>query len=295
MADPWLNAFDLAGLHAINGFVGNFALDHLVKQAEENPLFRGALFMTAFWGLWFAAIGDRAARREKLLNIVFAVVASIVVARAISLIFPFRLRPMYTDGIGFLPLPFPVHYNLEDWSAFPSDTGAYFFAIAAGFWAFSRPLSVVAMLYTVSYIALPRIYLGIHWPSDLIAGCAVGAIVAPLVVNSPLATRWLSRPLIEFAALRPGFFYAGFFLFTFEMVPLFTDARGIFHGLMLMARKYELPTAAVVAFTGVAVLGTLAALVWYVARTRREARALAQPAPSDPTLPLSSAARRASA
>lgn len=273
MADPWLNTFDLTILHWINGYAGNFALDHLVKQAEENPLFRGALFMTAFWGLWFAAIGDRAARREKLLNIVFAVVASIMVARAISLVVPFRLRPMYTDGAGFIPLPFPVHYNLEDWSSFPSDTGAYFFAIAVGFWSFSRTLSIAAMIYCIGYIALPRVYLGLHWPSDLIAGCAVGAVVAPLVVNSRLVTRGISRPLMEFAALRPGFFYAGFFLFTFEMVPLFTDARGIFHGLMLMARKYQLPTATVAAATAAAVLAALAAIGWFVARTRREARA----------------------
>jgi undecaprenyl-diphosphatase len=275
MADPWLNAFDLTVLHWINGHAGNFALDHLVKQAEENPLFRGALFMTAFWGLWFARIGDPTTRREKLLNIVFAVVASIVIARAISLVFPFRLRPMYTDGIGFVPLPFPVHYNLEEWSSFPSDTGAYFFAIAVGFWGFSRPLSIAAMVYCIGYIALPRIYLGLHWPSDLIAGCAVGAVIAPLVVGSALVTRWISRPLLDFAALRPGLFYAAFFLFTFEMVPLFTDARGLFHGLMLMAGKYHLPTAVVVAATGIVVLGALVVIAWFIARTRREARVAA--------------------
>jgi undecaprenyl-diphosphatase len=295
MADPWLNAFDLTVLHWINGYAGNFALDHLVKQAEENPLFRGALFITAFWALWFAAIGDRAARREKLLNVIFAVVASIVVARAISLVFPFRLRPMYADGAGFIPLPFPVHYNLEDWSSFPSDTGAYFFAIAVGFWGFSRTLSVAAMIYCISYIALPRIYLGLHWPSDLIAGCAVGALIALLIVNNALVTRWVSRPLIEFSTLRPGLFYSGFFLFTFEMVPLFSDARGIFHGLMLMARKYELPTAAVVALTGAAVLVALVAIVWYVARTRRRAGAVAVPIEAESTVPLSSVARQASA
>jgi undecaprenyl-diphosphatase len=275
MPDPWLNVFDLTILHWINGHAGSFALDHLVKQAEENPLFRGALFMTAFWGLWFADTGDRAVRREKLLNVVFAVVAAIVVARAVSLVFPFRLRPMYSDGAGFIPLPFPVQYNLEDWSSFPSDTGAYFFAIAVGFWGFSRPLSIAAMLYCIGYIAVPRIYLGLHWPSDLIAGCAIGAAVAPLVIGSALVTRWISRPLLDFSSLRPGLFYAGFFLFTFEMVPLFADARGVFHGLMLMAGKYELPTSAVLGLTAMVGGAALGAIAWFVARTRRGARAVA--------------------
>jgi undecaprenyl-diphosphatase len=265
----WTNGFDIALLHAVNGRVGNFALDHLVKQAEENPLFRGALFLTAFWGMWFRKAPNIAARREQLLGVLFAVVGSVIAARAISLLFPFRIRPMYSDGVGFTPLPFPVHYNLEDWSSFPSDTGAYFFAIAVGFWFFSRPLSIVAMIYTICYICVPRLYIGIHWATDLLAGCMVGAFVAPLVIRSQLVARCLSRPLVRFAELRPGIFYAAFFLFTFEMVPLFTDARGIFHGLMLMAGKYSLPTAAVVGLTGTVVAAVAGIGGHYVARTLR--------------------------
>jgi undecaprenyl-diphosphatase len=179
---------------------------------------------------------------------------------------------MYTDGVGFIPLPFPVHYNLENWSSFPSDTGAYFFAIAAGFWFFSRPLSIAAMLYTALYICVPRLYLGIHWATDLLAGGLVGVVVAPLVIRSQLVARHLSRPLIRFAELRPGIFYAAFFLFTFEMVPLFTDARGIFHGLMLMAGKYNIPTVAIVALVAAAVIATTGVVTYYVARTLRAAR-----------------------
>jgi undecaprenyl-diphosphatase len=273
MDASWTNGFDLALLHAVNGWAGNFALDHLVKQAEENPLLRGALFLTAFWGMWFHRAPRTSKRRERLLGILFAVVAAVVAARAVSLLFPFRVRPMYADGVGFVPLPFPVQYNLEDWSSFPSDTGAYFFAIAVGFWFFSRPLSLVAMLYTAVYICGPRLYLGIHWATDLLAGGLVGAIVTPFVMRSELVAHRLSRPLIRFAELRPGIFYAAFFLFTFEMVPLFTDARGIFHGLMLMAGKYGLPTASIVALVAAVGTAVLAACAFYVARTLRDDRA----------------------
>ena len=278
MDGSWTNGIDLALLHAVNGWAGNFALDHLVKQVEENPLLRGALFLTAFWGMWFHRAPKTSARRERLLGILFAVVAAVIAARAVSLLFPFRVRPMYADGVGFVPLPFPVQYNLEDWSSFPSDTGAYFFAIAVGFWFFSRPLSIVAMLYTALYICGPRLYLGIHWASDLLAGCLVGAAVTPFVVRSELVARLLSRPLIRFAELRPGIFYAAFFLFTFEMVPLFTDARGIFHGLMLMAGKYGLPIGTIVALVAAVGTAVLAACALYVARILRDDRAAADAA-----------------
>jgi undecaprenyl-diphosphatase len=269
--------FDLTLFHAVNGYAGNWALDHLVKQAEENPIVRGSLYLALYWAFWFWPMEDRTEQRKSLINIILGIIAAIVAARAVSLILPFRVRPMYTEGIDFHPAAFPVQYDLVDWSAFPSDTAAYFFAMAAGFWIFSRPLSIIAMVYAAMYICLPRLYLGLHWPSDLVAGGLVGAVVAPLVIRSAFIRRRFATPLVAFSEAQPHLFYAGMFMLTCEMVPLFYNARGMFRGLVMVAHHFDLPSwLAAVPFAvalGAALVGISVTL-----RSYKDGKALANPA-----------------
>lgn len=57
--------------------------------------------------------------------------------------------------------------------SFPSGHATVAFAAAAVIWRMVRPAGPPALLLA-ALVALSRIYLGNHWPSDVLAGAAVG-------------------------------------------------------------------------------------------------------------------------
>jgi undecaprenyl-diphosphatase len=73
--------------------------------------------------------------------------------------------------------------------SFPSDHAAVAFAIAFAVLAFSRRAGI-GFLVAAAMIGLSRIALGMHYPSDVIAGAVVGWAAALLVTT-------LGRPWIE--------------------------------------------------------------------------------------------------
>ena len=69
-----------------------------------------------------------------------------------------------------------------------------------------------------------RLYVGLHYPTDLIGGAVIGILVAWLVNRERLRT-WLATPALTLSEKYPGPFYAVFFLLTFELASLFNDTR----------------------------------------------------------------------
>jgi undecaprenyl-diphosphatase len=75
--------------------------------------------------------------------------------------------------------------------SFPSDHAVMAGAVAAGVLLAGRRLGVLAVAMAV-LMAFARVYVGAHFPLDVIAGLAVGAVVcaATYLVVRPLL-RWL--------------------------------------------------------------------------------------------------------
>jgi undecaprenyl-diphosphatase len=61
--------------------------------------------------------------------------------------------------------------------AFPSDHAVMAGAVAAGLWLVSRRLGVAATLAAM-VMAAARVYVGAHWPGDVLAGLVLGAVVS---------------------------------------------------------------------------------------------------------------------
>jgi undecaprenyl-diphosphatase len=74
--------------------------------------------------------------------------------------------------------------------SFPSDHAAVAFAIAFGVLAFSRRAGLL-FLATATLLGLSRVALGLHYPTDVLAGAVVGWVAALLTTG--LGRPWIAR------------------------------------------------------------------------------------------------------
>ena len=94
--------------------------------------------------------------------------------------FWFEPRPFVTLRGVIMLLP----HSVDD--SFPSDHAVIAGALAVGTLLFARRWGIVALVVAV-LLAFARVYAGMHYPFDVIAGLAIGAIVA-LVLVKPVGT-----------------------------------------------------------------------------------------------------------
>jgi len=85
------------------------------------------------------------------------------------------------------PRPFEVHQvvqliSYEVGQSFPSGHAAFFFALAMAVYFFNKRASWWFFV-GAALIGLSRIYVGIHYPSDILAGALVGLFSGWLVVK----------------------------------------------------------------------------------------------------------------
>jgi undecaprenyl-diphosphatase len=204
---------------------GNWFLDRLADLQESNTLLKGGLFVAAYCYFWFRVDERQQARREAIVVTVGAALLAILTARLMAAIAPYRVRPLYDAVQQGHPLSIPPPTSFVNWSSFPSDHAAYLSALGFGLVCLSRRLAIPVVLYVVGWICLPRMYLGIHYASDVVVGMAIGIAAVRLAVGSALLRARVSRPVLALSAQRPELFYPGAFLLLFEMTRLFWDMR----------------------------------------------------------------------
>lgn len=96
--------------------------------------------------------------------------------------FVHRTRPF--EALAFSPL---VQKLTEVNSSFPSGHAAFYFAIATI--VFLRSKKIGSIFFAISFLmGISRVYGGVHWPSDILAGAIIG-IVSALFVS------WLFKKL----------------------------------------------------------------------------------------------------
>src|SRR5665213_929521 len=221
-----LNGIDLVLFHTINGWCGrNLLLDHVVNRLESSQL-KGLFFVGTFAALWFQRAKAQARRREALILLMIAIVLSLIVARGFADLLPFRVRPMFTSGIGYRAPLFVMDSYFENWSAFPSDTATIIFAMTTGFWLVSRWWGIVWAVFSIIAV-LARTYFGLHYPGDVVAGALIGVGVTLAVENEFMRTR-IAVPILGLEQGAPALFYGLLFPFLLEISTLFSFMRGIY-------------------------------------------------------------------
>jgi undecaprenyl-diphosphatase len=238
-----MNPFDLFIIHFFNAYARRSeGFDSLVMQMSDNVLLEGGIIVVLFWWAWVQARRDDRKDKEFLLFGLLASIFAVFVARALALSLPFRVRPIHNPAANFV-IPHSMDPKmLIGWSSFPSDHAVVFFCLAASLWFVSKRLGAVAFGYAMIGTSFPRIYLGIHYPTDILGGAILGIGIAYLAKSESLRTA-VTHPLLYWQEHHPASFGAFLFLCSFEIAEEFNSLRKValfsLHGaqVFLQARK----------------------------------------------------------
>jgi undecaprenyl-diphosphatase len=204
----------------------NPAFDRLVVDIADSALLKGGFFMAYFWWLWFKGGKDAASRQNAIVVSFAGALFAVAISRILQRLLPFHDRLVHAAATGFV-LPAGVDpKSLSDWSSFPSDHAALFFALSTAILFQSRRSGFLAALWTTFVICLPRIYLGFHYPSDIIAGAVLGVAIMAGTHFWADSARWPAR-IVDWSRAHQTAFYALAFLATYEMTVLFYDLRAL--------------------------------------------------------------------
>ena len=185
------------------------------------------------WYLWFKSGKAASNTRVQLLATLISVFFVMGITFGIASLVPFRPRPYLNQDFNFVYLA-PLNLTLSKMSSFPSDHAALFISLSTGFLFVSKKIGLMAMLYTIFLIFVPRLYLGYHYPTDLLAGSLIAASITSFFNYSTAIKRAISNGIIPFVNKYPGCFYCVLFLITYQITDLFWGSREILHFLHML-------------------------------------------------------------
>lgn len=221
---PLMNHFDSTILLWLNQFVGRHPnFDAAVVHLSASNLLKGQAFMLTFWWFWFAPEERRRKNREIILATILGAFIAIFLGRVLAACLPFRLRPGSNPDLAFTS-PFGADFKLRTWSSFPSDHSMLFCTLATGLIFISAQVGAAAYVYGLLFIDLPRVYLGFHHPTDVLAGAALGTAIA-CAINAERVRRPATGRLLEALQRHESAFYSVFFFVSIQIMTMFDGPR----------------------------------------------------------------------
>ncbi|MDA0161662.1 phosphatase PAP2 family protein [Solirubrobacter ginsenosidimutans] len=170
----------------VNGLSGNAIADRSFTFLAQNlATLLMVLVALAFLVPWKQRRDER--RRGAVIGTAAAGLALLVAQPIAHLVA--RARP-YADH--------PVHLLIarSPDPSFPSDHATGAFALAFGLWLYDRTLGTV-LLVLAALLSVSRVYVGTHYPGDVLAGALLGAGMAGALYLLP--TRKLVELVVRFA------------------------------------------------------------------------------------------------
>jgi len=214
----------------INSFANrSWVLDEIVSFMQSSQIIKGVLFLTIFFVLWFQSKNEVndvkvTEKRQILLYTLLVCIPGLIIIRALAFLLPFRQRPLFNPALHLRLAAGFKQTGFAPWSSFPSDHAFLFFALATGMFLVNRKVGYFLYLYTILFIALPRLFLGIHYPSDLLVGALLGIGLASTANWTGLRSL-MTRPAWRLKEQSPGLFYGCLFFISHETAVLYDPLR----------------------------------------------------------------------
>ncbi len=133
-----------------------------------------AVLLFYLWAPKFRKIDLKTRAVHTGLAVLSALVARFGVTSLIRYLYP-RQRPFVFEGLDSLISQNPLE------ASFPSGHATFFMALAVYFLLAGHKKLGSFLLVSAVLIGLARVAAGVHWPSDILAGWAVGAIVSWMI------------------------------------------------------------------------------------------------------------------
>lgn len=191
-ADPWFAHWNHLVLEALFRSIPHRS--RTVDFADfliSNPFLGTWFFAAFFYSLWIKDDEHREWRRRSLFRILVAVGGAFLVTAALR---PWIKWPAPVLNPSFRTL-FPSYlWGEGTWNCFPSHSTLCYFTVGAGFWPMRRRLSIALCLLALACVSLPRIYLGGHYPIDVLFSCTLGIIALLVAFRCKIpsvVSRWL--------------------------------------------------------------------------------------------------------
>lgn len=190
-----ITPFDYHWQHVINGWAGhNHLLDGLgIVLAKYAPEIWAVIFLL----MWFWPPLKQTRSRRAVVYAVVAGVVALIINVIISHAAPYRPRPFAID-------PHGVHLLVSHPpdTSFPSDHVAGSFGFAVGLFFAGATDGFLAVGLALA-VAVARVFVGVHWPTDVIMGGVVGIVSGLGVLAGRGRLEWLVQMLFSMFRMRP--------------------------------------------------------------------------------------------
>ena len=238
-----MNPFDTFLVRFLNSFARrSWTFDWLVFALDNNNLVKGGVLAALLVAVWFRESGDAndmELRHRSIVSGLFATCAAVIIARLLSFALPFRGRLIYEPGIHFVR---PFSMDGQDltgwWTSFPSDNAVLFFALAATVYAGCRRVGIIAYLYALLTVGFARVYIGIHHPTDILAGSVIGIAIVQVSLIPTVRALVTRRPM-DWLAKRPQVFYPLMFMLLLAISTVFDPVFSFGHIARKIAGQWQ--------------------------------------------------------
>ncbi len=214
-----ITGLDREILLTLNAFGGG---SNNLWDLANNSLFRGFPVFFSLVALWFS--GDQAERRGRMLAGLLAVCLATMISVWSQFHTAIHIRPILD-----LAIPLDTVIPRTPWdrtNSFPSDTATLFFSLAAVVFVEKRWVGLFCFVWVAAIVAIPRIIVGLHYPSDILGAFILGPATVFLFATLPypegvfeLALTWLEGRLYIVHAL--------LFIFLAEAFDLFPSLQAL--------------------------------------------------------------------
>jgi membrane-associated phospholipid phosphatase len=220
---PWFSDWNFHILQELFRFIPhNLRRDSLADFVTMNALVSTWIYAAVFYLFWRIEDSRTVWRRTRLLEI--------LVAFCLAMLATLAWRPL----IGW-PAPnlvtrfqklYPTYFWYQgNWNCFPSHSTLIYLIVAAGLWPFKRWLSALLMLWVLLAISLPRVYVGGHYPVDVLAAILL-AVVALWTARHICANPRVSGLLMQGSSMGLRIEWL-LFLWLFELGEGFRSSNSI--------------------------------------------------------------------